>query len=136
MRPVSAVKPQYGPTLPQLVATLPRAGRAAVVALAALLMPVGAIGGANHAPDHHDLAVVGQRMEAREQDSRRQGDGWGQGVDRHGMLRAVGCCIGRTNRQRRRTATTPSGYGTKSPRRRDARLILNLVRGWYQRCRT
>ncbi|MDQ1605566.1 MAG: hypothetical protein QOE01_3414 [Actinomycetota bacterium] len=35
---MSAVKPQYGPTLPQLVATLPRAGRVAVMALAALLI--------------------------------------------------------------------------------------------------
>jgi hypothetical protein len=34
---VSAVKAQYGPTLPQLVRTLPRAGQAAVVALVALL---------------------------------------------------------------------------------------------------
>ncbi|MEA2219927.1 MAG: hypothetical protein QOJ35_2553 [Solirubrobacteraceae bacterium] len=38
MAPVSVVKPQYGPTLPQLVAPLPRAGRIAVMALAALLV--------------------------------------------------------------------------------------------------
>ena len=39
---VSVVKPQYGPTLPQLVRRLPRAGQAAVVALAVLLF-AGAI---------------------------------------------------------------------------------------------
>ncbi len=35
---VSVVKPQYGPTLPQLVRTLPLVGRVAVVALVALLI--------------------------------------------------------------------------------------------------
>jgi hypothetical protein len=35
---VSVVKPQFGPTLPQLVATLPRARRIAAVALVALLI--------------------------------------------------------------------------------------------------
>jgi hypothetical protein len=35
---VSVVKAQYGPTLPQLVGALPRAARAAVVALVALLI--------------------------------------------------------------------------------------------------
>lgn len=35
---VSVVKPQYGPSLPQLVRTLPRAGQVAVVALVALLV--------------------------------------------------------------------------------------------------
>ncbi len=37
---VSVVKPQYGPTLPQLVQRLPRAGRVAVVAFVALLIVV------------------------------------------------------------------------------------------------
>ncbi len=35
---VSVVKPEYGPTLPQLVRTLPRPGQAGVVALVALLL--------------------------------------------------------------------------------------------------
>jgi hypothetical protein len=40
---MSVVKPQFGPTLPQLVATLPRAPRAAVVALVALLIAGGGL---------------------------------------------------------------------------------------------
>ena len=42
MRGVSVVEPQYGPSLAQLVRTLPRLAQAAVVALAALLV-VGAV---------------------------------------------------------------------------------------------
>jgi hypothetical protein len=40
---VSVVKPQYGPTLPQLVGALPRAARIAVVALVALLIAAAAV---------------------------------------------------------------------------------------------
>jgi hypothetical protein len=40
---MSVVKPQFGPTLQQLVATLPRALRVAVVALVALLIAGGAL---------------------------------------------------------------------------------------------
>jgi hypothetical protein len=40
---MSVVKPQFGPTLPQLVATLPRTPRVAVVALVALLIAGGAL---------------------------------------------------------------------------------------------
>lgn len=40
---MSVVKPQYGPTLPQLVGTLPRAARVAVVALVALLIAGAAV---------------------------------------------------------------------------------------------
>ena len=88
---------------------------------------VGSIGGADHPADHHDLAVVCQRVEAREQDSRRDGNGWGQGVDRHGMLRAVGVASGgptASGAGPRSSATTPRGHGTKSPSRRVARQNL------------
>jgi hypothetical protein len=40
---VSVVKPQFGPTLPQLVGTLPRVWRVVVVAFVALLVVLGAL---------------------------------------------------------------------------------------------
>ena len=59
MRRVSVVKPQYGPTLPQLVRRLPRAGQAAVVALAMLLF-AGAIAlTLSSRPDETNVIVRG-----------------------------------------------------------------------------
>lgn len=40
---VTVVKPQYGPTLPQLVGRLPRAGRVAVVTLVGVLIALAAL---------------------------------------------------------------------------------------------
>jgi hypothetical protein len=59
MRPVSVVKPQYGPTLPQLVRTLPRAGRVAVVALAALLIASAVVLTLSTRPDETHVVVRG-----------------------------------------------------------------------------
>ena len=59
MARVSVVKPQYGPTLPQLVRTLPRAGRAAVVALVALLVAGAVALALRSRPDETNVIVRG-----------------------------------------------------------------------------
>jgi hypothetical protein len=56
---VSVVKPQYGPTLPQLVRTLPRAGRVAVIALVALLIALAVALTLTSRPDETNVVVRG-----------------------------------------------------------------------------
>jgi hypothetical protein len=57
---VSVVKPQYGPTLPQLVRRLPRAGQAAVVVLAVLLLAAAIAVTLASRPDETHVIVRGQ----------------------------------------------------------------------------
>jgi hypothetical protein len=59
MRRVTVVKPQYGPTLPQLVRGLPRASQVAVVALAALLIAGAALVAVRARPDETHVIVRG-----------------------------------------------------------------------------
>jgi len=54
---VSVVKPQYGPTMPELVRTLPRAGRIAVVALVALLVVLAIVVALSSRPDETNVVV-------------------------------------------------------------------------------
>ncbi|MEA2138554.1 MAG: hypothetical protein QOG56_1704 [Solirubrobacteraceae bacterium] len=54
---MTVVKPQYGPTLPQLVRTLPRASQAAVVALAALLIAAAVLLAIRARPDEQNAIV-------------------------------------------------------------------------------
>ena len=54
---VTVVKPQYGPTLPQLVRTLPRAWQAAVVALAVLLIAAAVLLAIRTRPDEQNTIV-------------------------------------------------------------------------------
>ncbi|MDX6680823.1 MAG: hypothetical protein QOG94_862 [Solirubrobacteraceae bacterium] len=54
---MTVVKPQYGPTLPQLVRTLPRASQAAVVALAALLIAAAVLLAIRARPDEQNTIV-------------------------------------------------------------------------------
>jgi hypothetical protein len=56
---VSVVKSQYGPTLPELVRTLPRAGRAAVVALVAALIVLAVALALRARPDETHVVVRG-----------------------------------------------------------------------------
>jgi hypothetical protein len=56
---VSVVKEQYGPTLPQLVARLPRAGRVAVIALVALLIVFAVLLTLRSRPDEKNVIVRG-----------------------------------------------------------------------------
>lgn len=56
---MSVVKPQYGPTLPQIVASLPRPARVAVVALVALLVAGAAILALRLRPDETHVVVRG-----------------------------------------------------------------------------
>ena len=57
MPPVSVVKPQYGPTMPELVRRLPRAGRIAVVALVALLGALAVVLALTSRPDETNVVV-------------------------------------------------------------------------------
>jgi hypothetical protein len=54
---VTVVEPRYGPTLPQLVRTLPRAGQAAVVAFAALLVVLAVLLTLRSRPDETHVIV-------------------------------------------------------------------------------
>ncbi len=56
---VSVVKPQYGPTLPELVSRLPRAGRVAVVALVGLLIALAILITLRSRPDETHVIVRG-----------------------------------------------------------------------------
>jgi hypothetical protein len=56
---VSVVKPEYGPTLPQLVRRLPLPGRAAVVALVALLLALAVVLTLRSRPDETNVVVRG-----------------------------------------------------------------------------
>lgn len=59
MQPVSVVKPEFGPTLPQVVAALPRPARAAVIVLTALLVAGGAIFARSTRADETNVVVRG-----------------------------------------------------------------------------
>jgi len=54
---MSVVKPRYGPTLPQLVRTLPRIGQAAVAALVAMLIAVAILIALRSRPDETHVVV-------------------------------------------------------------------------------
>jgi hypothetical protein len=54
---VSVVKPQYGPSLPWLVRTLPRAAQAAVVAFAALLIVLAVVLALRARPDETHVVI-------------------------------------------------------------------------------
>jgi hypothetical protein len=54
---VPVVKPQYGPSLPRLVRSLPRAGQAAVVALVALLIVLAIVIALRSRPDEVHVIV-------------------------------------------------------------------------------
>lgn len=54
---MSVVKPQYGPTMPELVRALPRAGRIAVVALVALLVVLAIVVTLSSRPDETNVVV-------------------------------------------------------------------------------
>jgi hypothetical protein len=56
---VSVVKPQYGPTLPELVRRLPRAGQVAVVAFVALLIAGAVVLTLSSRPDEKNVIVRG-----------------------------------------------------------------------------
>jgi hypothetical protein len=56
---VSVVKPQYGPTLPQLVRRLPRVGQAAVVAFVALLIAGAVVLTLGSRPNETNVIVRG-----------------------------------------------------------------------------
>lgn len=56
---VSVVKPQYGPTLPELVRRLPRVGQAAVVALVALLIVIAVLLTLSSRPNETNVIVRG-----------------------------------------------------------------------------
>jgi hypothetical protein len=56
---VSVVKPQYGPTMPQLVRRLPLAGRAAVIALVALLIALAVVLTLRSRADETNVVVRG-----------------------------------------------------------------------------
>ena len=56
---VTVVKPQYGPTLPQIVRTLPRAKQIAVIALALLIVAGAVLVGLRARPDETHVIVRG-----------------------------------------------------------------------------
>jgi hypothetical protein len=57
MASVTVLKPQYGPTLPQLVRAMPRASQAGVVALAALLIVAAVLLAVRARPDERNEIV-------------------------------------------------------------------------------
>ena len=59
MRTVTVVKPEYGPTMAQLVRPLPRAAQAAVIAFAALLLAGAALLAIRARPDETHTIVRG-----------------------------------------------------------------------------